>query len=224
MFVPGGFGGGRVTGAGVTGAGDAGGFTGALVLGAFAGAFVLGAFAGVFVLGVDGAGTGTVTTPAAAAAGLGGLEGLAGAAGTVGLPVGAGLATGFGGPEMRTESSPAPASGCGASGLTGPGAVDSPSSGPTTPVCCAGRAHAVRPARASPTTAVRSCMHLMPCSCASSVPARYEILACACSTVRLSVGAPMRARCVVRASQAPRVCPRARSTRQPSALASSRSR
>src|SRR6185436_10362227 len=73
------------------------------------------------------------------------------------------------GDDSWTESSPVPASGGGASGFVGPGAVDSPSSGPTMPVCCAGRAHAVT-ATASPATAVLSCVHVMPEGCASCMP------------------------------------------------------
>jgi hypothetical protein len=201
-------GGGSVTGADVTGCCEAGGLIGVVVV------------AGGLAVDEFGAGaTGTAEGPGTKTA-----PGWAGCTGcTPGDPCvadGVGVAPGPIGPCRCADISVEPAgSGARASGFEGPGAVDSPSRGPTTPCCLAGCEHAARPLAAiHARAAVRSWVRIR-AGCASSVPTSCEILLCARAQC-----AEGRGLSVVRASQSSRACQRARSTQPLSASVWSRSR
>jgi hypothetical protein len=129
-----------------------GGFVGAGIAG------TLGAQTTAGVVSVVGAVVGSVV-----GAVTGAVVGAVGAVGAVVPPTCAGLASRLGVPCRRTVNSVAPAaSGDGIDGLAGPGAVDSPITGPMTRGCPAGREHAPDPPTASTATnAVPRCVYAM---------------------------------------------------------------
>jgi len=115
---------------------------------------------------------------------------------------GAGLGIARGATWIGAETSVTPgASGGGKVGLLGPGAVDSPITGPTTRGCAAGREQAARPPVTASAPSVARTVEVMASVLAIPVPAAAGVPVCARVHRRL-----------VRASQGAIACPPAPST------------